>query len=347
MLRIQEITKGDKMSENIKDEFLVKVDNLSVGFQINKKEYVEALDGLSFEVKEGEVLGIVGESGSGKSISVTSIMGLLPPNAKITSGEIIFNNKNLLTLSEKEMSKIRGNEMSMIFQDPMTSLNPVYTVENQLVEALRLHNDITKEAAQKRSIELLEMVGIQEAQRRVKLYPHEFSGGMRQRVMIAMAVACNPKLIIADEPTTALDVTVQAQILDLLKDMQKKLNTGVIFITHDLEVIADIAHRVIIMYAGQVVEMGSVDVIFKKPMHPYTKMLIQSIPKSNKKHGRLKAIEGSVPLLKDIKKDSCRFANRIPWIADSEHEHNPKLREVEPGHFVRCTCYKNFRYKDE
>ncbi len=329
------------------EDILLKVDNLSVGFQINKKEYVEALDGLSFTVKKGEVLGIVGESGSGKSISVTSIMGLLPKNARITSGQILFNGTDLLKLSEKELSKIRGNDISMIFQDPMTSLNPVFTVENQIVEVLRLHTTLNKEECKKRAVELLTMVGITNAEKRVKMYPHEFSGGMRQRVMIAMALASNPQLIIADEPTTALDVTVQAQILDLLKDMQAKFNTGVIFITHDLEVIASIAHRIIIMYAGQVVEIADVDTIFKNPLHPYTKMLIQAIPQGNKKHGKLKAIEGNVPLLKDIDKQSCRFNNRIPWMGSSYCEVNPKLREVEPGHFVRCTCYKHFKYKEE
>lgn len=326
------------------EDILLKIEDLSVGFKIGKK-MVNAVEGLSLEVRKGETLGLVGESGSGKSVTVTSILKLLPSNAVISSGRIIYKGRDLVLLSEKEMQKIRGNEISMIFQDPMTSLNPVFTVENQLVEAIQIHQKISKNEAKKRAVELLDMVGIKDPEKKIKLYPHEFSGGMRQRVMIAMAVSSNPSLIIADEPTTALDVTVQKQILDLLKSLQERFKTSIIFITHDLEVVSDIADRAAIMYAGQVVESGSVETIFDNPLHPYTRMLIQSIPQSNKKEGKLHVIEGYVPPLQEIPKDSCRFAGRITWIPESAHEKNPQLREVETGHFVRCTCYKTFHFK--
>lgn len=326
-------------------EALLSVENLSIDFVSDKKS-IRAVDNVSFEMKKGEVLGIVGESGSGKSVTVTSILKLLPQNARYAEGKVWFKGQDLLPMSEREIRPIRGNEISMIFQDPMTSLNPVFTVENQLVEAIRLHHKITKKAAKVEAIRLLGLVGIKDPEKRVKLYPHEFSGGMRQRVMIAMAISSSPSLIIADEPTTALDVTVQKQIIDLLKDLQEKIDTGIIFITHDLEVVADIADKIMIMYAGEVVESGSTATIFKNPLHPYTRLLINAIPKENKKSGRLPTIEGNVPSLADIPQGVCRFADRIPWIPQDAHEENPQLREVEPGHFVRCTCYKHFHLKE-
>lgn len=328
------------------EEKLLEVKDLSIGFRIGK-EVFQAVDNMSFTMKQGKVLGIVGESGSGKSVTVSTIMRLLPPNGVIAGGQILYKGEDLVKKTEDEMLEIRGKEISMIFQDPMTSLNPVFTVENQLVEAIQIHQSVNKQQARLKAIELLELVGIQDAEKRIGLYPHNFSGGMRQRVMIAMAVACNPSLIIADEPTTALDVTVQAKILDLLADLQAKFQTGIIFITHDLEVIRDIADDVIIMYAGEVVESGPVLQIFEKPTHPYTRMLMQSIPKANKHAGKLHVIEGTVTPIKDIKKGSCRFADRIPWIPAEAHEENPQLREIEPGHFVRCTCYQHFRYKED
>lgn len=325
---------------------LLSVNHLSVEFTSDKKK-LRSVDDVSFSIKKGETLGIVGESGSGKSVTVTSILKLLPGNATIPEGQVIYKGEDLIPFSEKAMRKIRGNEISMIFQDPMTSLNPVFTVENQLVEAIRLHQTISKKEARLEAIKLLNLVGIKEAEKRIKLYPHEFSGGMRQRVMIAMAISSTPSLIIADEPTTALDVTVQKQIIELLKDLQERIDTSIIFITHDLEVVADIADTIMIMYAGQVVESGPANLIFNNPMHPYTRLLINAIPKANKKVGRLPTIEGNVPNLSDIPADVCRFADRIPWIPTSNHEKNPQLREIEPEHFVRCTCYKHFQFKEE
>ena len=331
------------MSE--KNQPLLSVEHLSVEF-ISDKKKLRSVDDVSFSIKKGETLGIVGESGSGKSVTVTSILKLLPGNAQIPEGQIVYKDQEILPLSEKAMRNIRGNEISMIFQDPMTSLNPVFTVENQLVEAIRLHQAVSKKEARQEAIKLLGLVGIKEPEKRIKLYPHEFSGGMRQRVMIAMAISSTPSLIIADEPTTALDVTVQKQIIDLLKDLQERMDTSIIFITHDLEVVADIADKIMIMYAGQVVESGPSAVIFNNPLHPYTRLLINAIPKANKQAGRLPTIEGNVPNLSDIPKDVCRFADRIPWIPASAHEKNPQLREVEPEHFVRCTCYQHFEFKE-
>lgn len=330
----------------MKRQRLLDVKGLSIEFSI-EKERVRAIDQLSFTLDKGEVLGIVGESGSGKSISVTALMKLLPPNARIIEGEIHFNGQEIVSLNERAMRKIRGNQMSMIFQDPMTSLNPVYTIGNQLVEVIRLHQNVNRKAAREEAIKLLTLVGIKEPEKRLRKYPHEFSGGMRQRVMIAMAVASNPALIIADEPTTALDVTVQAQILALLQELKEKINTSIIFISHDLEVVADIANRIVIMYAGQIVESGDTQKIFANPLHPYTRLLIKSIPKSNKVSGKLPYIRGNVPHLKDIPQGRCRFADRIPWIPESAHEKNPTLHEVEAGHFVRCTCYQHFVMKEE
>ncbi|KAF1305733.1 ABC transporter ATP-binding protein [Enterococcus saccharolyticus] len=327
-------------------ENMLSVENLSIDFVSDKKS-IRAVENVSFHMKKGEVLGIVGESGSGKSVTVTSILKLLPQNARYSEGKVLFKEQDLLTMNERDIRSIRGKEISMIFQDPMTSLNPVFTVENQLVEAIRLHQKMSKKEAKKEAVRLLNLVGIKDAEKRVKLYPHEFSGGMRQRVMIAMAISSAPSLLIADEPTTALDVTVQKQIIDLLKDLQAKIDTGVIFITHDLEVVADIADNIMIMYAGEVVESGSTQTIFEKPLHPYTRLLINAIPKENKSSGRLPTIEGNVPSLADIPRGVCRFADRIPWIDATAHEENPQLREVEAGHFVRCTCYKHFHLKEE
>ena len=333
-------------TNTINKEILVDVKNLSIGFEVSKK-MLKAVENVSFNIKKGEILGICGESGSGKSVTVTSIMKLLPPNGKILEGNIIYKGQDLANKSEKEMRSLRGNEISMIFQDPMTSLNPVFTIQNQLVEAIRLHQEITKKEAIEKAIKLLEMVGIQDAAKKIKLYPHEFSGGMRQRVMIAMAIASNPNLIIADEPTTALDVTVQKQILDLLSDLREKIDTSIVLITHDLDVVKNICDRVCVMYAGEIVEEADVVEIFKNPLHPYTKMLMNSIPSGSKNDGLLNVIDGTVPALENIDRSKCVIADRIKSLKEEDHEENPQLREVSPNHYVRCTCYKHFSIDKE
>ena len=333
-------------TNTINKEILVDVKNLSIGFEVSKK-MLKAVENVSFNIKKGEILGICGESGSGKSVTVTSIMKLLPPNGKILEGNIIYKGQDLANKSEKEMRSLRGNEISMIFQDPMTSLNPVFTIQNQLVEAIRLHQEITKKEAIEKAIKLLEMVGIQDAAKKIRLYPHEFSGGMRQRVMIAMAIASNPNLIIADEPTTALDVTVQKQILDLLSDLREKIDTSIVLITHDLDVVKNICDRVCVMYAGEIVEEADVVEIFKNPLHPYTKMLMNSIPSGSKNDGLLNVIDGTVPALENIDRSKCVIADRIKSLKEEDHEENPQLREVSPNHYVRCTCYKHFSIDKE
>jgi oligopeptide/dipeptide ABC transporter ATP-binding protein len=334
------------INKDIDNDILIDVENLSIGFEVSKR-MLKAVENVSFKIKKGEILGICGESGSGKSVTVTSIMKLLPPNGKILNGSIIYKGQDLSKKTEKEMRSIRGNEISMVFQDPMTSLNPVFTVQNQLVEAIRLHQDLSKKQAIEKAIELLKMVGIKDAEKKIKLYPHEFSGGMRQRVMIAMAIASNPNLIIADEPTTALDVTVQKQILDLLSNLRKEINTSIVLITHDLDVVKNICDRVCVMYAGEIVEEADVVEIFKNPLHPYTKMLINSVPSGSKHDGLLNVIDGTVPALENIDRTKCVIADRIKSLKPEDHEENPQLREVAPNHFVRCTCYKHFSMEEE
>jgi peptide/nickel transport system ATP-binding protein len=321
---------------NVRNEPILQIKDLKVSFQSGKK-YVPAVDGISFELKEGEILGIVGESGSGKSVTSLTTMGLIPtPPGKVETGEIYFDGKDLTHLSEKEWRKIRGNQISMIFQEPMTSLNPLFTVGNQLMEAIRLHTDLSKKEANSRSVELLKLVGIPRAEGILKEYPHQLSGGMRQRVMIAIAMACNPKMLIADEPTTALDVTIQAQILALMKDLNTKTNTSIILITHDLGVVAEICERVIVMYCGQIVEQGDVRTILKNPKHPYTKGLLKSIPDLTEKKDRLYSIPGSVPTPGTIHQ-GCRFAARCEVAFDQCHVEAPDLYKTEKeGHEVRC-----------
>lgn len=260
---------------------ILEVKNLQVSFDTYAGK-VSAVRGVSFHLNKGETLAIVGESGSGKSVTSKSIMKLIPyPPGRITDGEILFEEKNLVTLSEKQMQNIRGSDISMIFQDPMTSLNPTMTIGKQIMESILRHQRMSKKKAQEKTIDLLEMVGIPNAEKRFSQYPHQFSGGMRQRVVIAIAIACNPQILIADEPTTALDVTIQAQILELLKDLQKKMGTSIIFITHDLGVVANIADRVAVMYAGKIVEIGTVNEIFYNPQHPYTRGLLGAMPNVN------------------------------------------------------------------
>nr|WP_263323105.1 ABC transporter ATP-binding protein [Neobacillus sp. Marseille-Q6967] len=315
---------------------ILQIKDLKVSFQSGKK-FVPAVDGISFELKEGEILGIVGESGSGKSVTSLTTMGLIPsPPGKIDQGEILFGGRDLIHLTEKEWRNIRGNQISMIFQEPMTSLNPLFTIGNQLIESLRLHTDLSKSEAKNRSVELLKLVGIPRAEGILTEFPHQLSGGMRQRVMIAMAMACNPRVLIADEPTTALDVTIQAQILALMKDLNQKTNTSIILITHDLGVVAEICERVIVMYSGQIVEQGDVRTILKEPQHPYTKGLLKSVPDLRGKKDRLYSIPGSVPTPGTIQK-GCRFAARCSEAFGRCHEENPELIKMEKqGHEVRC-----------
>jgi oligopeptide/dipeptide ABC transporter ATP-binding protein len=305
---------------------------------------VRAVDGVNFEVYPGEVLGIVGESGCGKSVTSLSIMRLISKPGRIDAGEILLDGENLLNLSEEEMTKVRGNRISMIFQQPQTALNPVFKVGDQLAEVLSVHQDLGKDAGQKRAVELLKMVGVPDPERRVEAYPHELSGGMAQRVMIAMALACIPELLIADEPTTALDVTIQAQILDLMRDMRREMGTSVILITHDLGVVAEMAERVAVMYAGEIVEQTDVQSLFDEPLHPYTQGLIGSIPVLGEIKEKLDVIPGSVPNLVNLP-PGCRFAPRcqarVKYALNICTDVKPELEEVKTGHQVRCWLYQN------
>jgi oligopeptide/dipeptide ABC transporter ATP-binding protein len=303
---------------------------------------VRAVDGVNFEVYPGEVLGLVGESGCGKSVTSLSIMRLISKPGRVDAGEILLDGENLLDLPEEEMTKVRGNRISMIFQQPQTALNPVFKVGDQLAEVLNVHQDMGKEAGWKRAIALLKMVGVPDPERRVEAFPHELSGGMAQRVMIAMALACVPELLIADEPTTALDVTIQAQILDLMRDMRKEMGTSVILITHDLGVVAEMAERVAVMYAGEIVEQTDVNSLFDEPLHPYTQGLIGSIPILGEIKDKLDVIPGSVPNLVNLP-PGCRFAPRcqarIKYGLTICTEVKPELDEVKSEHSVRCWLY--------
>ncbi len=297
---------------------------------------VKAVDGVDFDINRGKILGIVGESGCGKSQSVLSIMGLIPkPPGKIVDGQILFEGKDLVRATEAEMRAIRGNDISMIFQEPMTSLNPVFTIGNQIMEAIMLHQKLNKHDAKAKAIEMLELVGIPAPDKRVDEYPHQLSGGMRQRVMIAMALSCNPKLLIADEPTTALDVTIQAQILDLMKKLQNDIGMAIALITHDLGVIAEVVERVVVMYAGKIVEEAPVGELFARPLHPYTLGLLGSIPAIDKKTERLKVIPGIVPNPMNLP-PGCRFNPRCEYVMDICREQEPEIRKVGPDHSVRC-----------
>ena len=298
---------------------------------------VKAVDSIDFHVHEGEVLGIVGESGCGKSVTSLSIMRLIPsPPGKITAGEVLLDGKDLVNLSDKEMRSIRGKDVAMIFQEPMTSLNPLFTIGNQLIEAIRIHNKSwSKKQAMKRAVEMMKLVGLPRAEELIHEYPHQLSGGMRQRVMIAMALVCDPKVLIADEPTTALDVTIQAQILKLMRDLNERLNTAILLITHDLGVVAETCERVIVMYAGQVVEEAPVREIFKNPQHPYTKGLIQSVPDMRFKKDSLYSIPGNVPKPGTIK-EGCRFAPRCEYATERCMKETPSLYRTSDVHQARC-----------
>lgn len=317
---------------------LLKVTNLKTHFH-TEVGVVKAVDGISFELKKGQTLGIVGESGSGKSITAMSIMRLIPePPGKIVDGEIIYKGNDFVKYSQSQMRDIRGNEVAMIFQDPMTSLNPVLRVGEQIAEAVRLHLKLNKKDAWKKAVEMLAKVGIPEPEIRAKSYPHEFSGGMRQRAMIAMALSCNPELLIADEPTTALDVTIQAQILDLMIDLKNEFNTAIIMITHDLGVVAEVCDEVLVMYAGRPVEHTDVETLFANPKHPYTWGLLKSIPNIDDDQERLDPIKGLPPDLRYLPK-GCSFADRCEHAMDICFEKKPELKEIEKGHFVACNLY--------
>ncbi len=324
------------------DRLILKVRNLKTQF-FTEGGVVRAVDGVDFSVKRGEVVGIVGESGCGKSVTSLSIMRLIGQPGKIVDGSIVFDDTDLLALPDSRMMEIRGNRISMIFQQPQSSLNPVFKVGDQLSEVLRIHEDFGREAGQKRAIELLAMVGIPEPESRVNAYPHELSGGMAQRVMIAMALACVPELLIADEPTTALDVTIQAQILDLMRNLREKMETSIILITHDLGVVAEMCDRVHVMYAGRIVEEAPVEELFKRPKHPYTEALIGSTPVLGQADRELTTIPGSVPNLVDLP-PGCKFAPRCVARVENQlercTEEEPELKSIAPNHTVRCWLYE-------
>jgi peptide/nickel transport system ATP-binding protein len=302
---------------------------------------VRAVDGVSFHVIPGETLAIVGESGCGKSVTALSVLRLIPsPPGRVVSGRIRFAGRDLLELSEAEMRDVRGNEISMIFQEPMTSLNPVLTIGRQIAETLTLHQGLDRRAALAKAVDMLRLVHIPEAERRITEYPHQLSGGMRQRVMIAMALACNPKLLIADEPTTALDVTIQAQILDLMRELKQKIDAAIVLITHDLGVVAEMAQRVVVMYAGRKAEEAPVGTLFRRPLHPYTRGLLASVPRLgatlNRQHSlRLAEIPGTVPSLKEEIR-GCPFETRCAFATDLCRREMPDFEEKEPGHFAAC-----------
>ena len=324
----------------------MEIKNLTTAFRIQGQFY-PAVDGINLHINKDEIFAIVGESGSGKSATAVSIMKLHNPLYTRISGEIIFDGRDLLPLKEAEMNKVRGKEIGMIFQDPLNSLNPLMKIGAQIEETLVYHTDFSAAERKERSIELLTQVGIKDPERTHNSYPHELSGGMRQRAMIAIAISAKPKLLICDEPTTALDVTIQAQILDLIRDLQKEMKSSIIMITHDLGVVAEIADRVAVMYGGQIVEIAPIEKLFHNPQHPYTRSLLNAMPSVITEGEKLLAIEGIVPPLQDMKRTGCRFAPRIPWIDESEHEENPEYHQVGEDHYVLCSCYKTFRFKDK
>lgn len=321
---------------------ILEIKNLKTHF-FTEAGIVRAVDGIDLTVKRGEVLGLVGESGCGKSVTSLSIMRLISQPGRIIEGQIIFDNTDLVTLPEAQMRDVRGNRISMIFQQPQSSLNPVFRIGDQISEVLHIHQEITKEEGEKRAIELLRLVGIPEPETRIRAYPHELSGGMAQRVMIAMALACVPEMLIADEPTTALDVTIQAQILDLMRNLRSKMDTAIILITHDLGVVAEMCDRVDVMYAGRIVEKAPVVELFKNPKHPYTTALIGSTPVLGQADKELVTIPGSVPNLIDLPV-GCKFAPRCQARIDNNlekcTEEEPQIKQIGPNHWTRCWLYE-------
>ena len=327
-----------------KQDKLLEVNDLKTYF-FTENGTIPSVDGVSFSVDRGELVAIVGESGSGKSVTSLSMMGLVEEPGKIVNGTIQFEGKDLATYSNRDMRKIRGNDIAMIFQEPLTSLNPVFTIGNQLKEAILEHQNVDKKKAKDMSISMLKQVGIPRAEQVYRSFPHSLSGGMRQRVMIAMALSCNPKLLIADEPTTALDVTIQAQILELMKDLVKKFDTAIILITHDLGVVAELVDRVIVMYAGQVVEQADVFSLFKNPRHPYTRGLLDSTPKVQDLNEELISIKGTVPTPSQMP-SGCRFEPRCPYAMEHCKTHEPALEVLPDGRDVRCWLYDEEVMKD-
>jgi len=328
-----------RSGESLREQQLLSLRDLRTYF-LSKRGEVRAVDGVSYSISKGEIIGLVGESGSGKSVTALSILRLVPsPPGKIVGGQIMFDGMDLLALSKSEMKKIRGGRISMIFQEPMRSLNPVFTIGEQISEAIRLHQGLKKKEALERSIEMLKMVGIPSPKRRIKDYPHELSGGMRQRVMIAMALSCHPDLLISDEPTTALDVTIQAQILELMGDLRQKLDMAILLITHNLGIVAETAQRIVVMYAGKIMEEAPTLQLFENPLHPYTRGLQRSIPKIGQKYRssnrKLQEIPGVVPDLHQLP-HGCRFHPRCPEAGERCKLEEPEMSEVEPNHFVRC-----------
>lgn len=317
---------------------LLEVENLKTEFKV-KRGTVKAVNNVSFGVEKGEILAIVGESGSGKSVSSLSVMGLIRDPGKVTGGRIMFHGENLVDKTKKEMNKIRGDKISMIFQEPMTSLNPVYKIGDQIMESILTHTDLSKAEARKTAIKMLDLVGIPSPEQRMEDYPHQMSGGMRQRVMIAMALSCNPEVLIADEPTTALDVTIQAQILELIDKLRNKIGMAVLLITHDLGVVAETADRVVVMYCGRIVEQADVKDIFTDPLHPYTKGLLESIPRMEEDKDRLFMIKGVVPDPTKLPK-GCSFADRCDHCMEKCKEHMPALVDVN-GRKVRCFLHSD------
>ena len=327
---------------------LLEIRNLQTSFRI-EGQYYAAVDGVNLVVGKNEVFAIVGESGCGKSAMALSVVRLHNTNYTRMAGEIIFyGQKNdgldILKLSPQALNKVRGRGIGMIFQDPLTALNPLHRIGSQIEESLTYHTDLDKMGRKARAIELLTQVGMTNPELTYNSFPHELSGGMRQRAMISIAISAKPDLLIADEPTTALDVTIQAQILGLLKNLQQEIKSSVILITHDLGVVAEMADRVAVMYAGQIVETAPVGEIFANPKHPYTRSLLNSIPSAVSEQTRLNTIQGFVPGLKNLPREGCRFAERIPWVEASEHESKPQYHEVGPEHYVLCSCYKNFDF---
>ena len=323
---------------------LLEIKNLN----INYKNSIKAVKNVSLTLEDNQIISIVGESGSGKSTLIRAILKLLPTGGKIESGNIFFLEKDILTLNKKELNKLRGKDIGMIFQDPLSALNPLQRIGQQIEEGLIYHTKLNAEQRKERAFELLKRVGIEKPERIYKQFPHQLSGGMRQRVVIAIALSCKPKILIADEPTTALDVTIQAQILDLIADLQEEIKAGIILITHDLGVVAQIADRVAVMYAGEIVELATSKEIFTNPLHPYTRSLLKSIPQlDTNENDELHVIKGMVPSLKNLPREGCRFSARIPYIPKEAHEEHPEFHEAFPGHFVRCTCWKTFKFQEE
>ncbi len=316
---------------------LIEIKDLSVSFRIEGAMYPVTSD-ISFSIRKGEILGIVGESGSGKSVTAKAMMQLLPkPPLTSVTGEVIMDGQNILTMNKHQIRKVRGNKISMIFQEPMTSLNPLFTVGNQIEEAICLHQRLTKQNARKKAVEMLDLVGIPQPEKRVRSYPHELSGGMRQRVMIAMGLCCEPELLIADEPTTALDPTIQAQILELMTRLQQQLGMSMLYITHDLGVIAQICHRVIVMYAGMIMEIAPVEELFKNPLHPYTQGLMKAMPRMEWEQDELYNIRGTVPPISQMPK-GCHFHPRCDRMREECCVTCPQLTDAGGGHLVRCLC---------